>query len=66
MPRAKTPVWVSFKTLADKLEVSHRTVRRWARQGRLPGLRITPGGQYRFDLNRIDEIIPDAANRPSA
>jgi excisionase family DNA binding protein len=66
MPRAKTPVWVTFKRLAEVMGVSERTVRRWAHQGRLPGLRKTPGGRWRFDLNRVDEILTETNDRASA
>jgi excisionase family DNA binding protein len=54
-----TKRWLTTTELAHLLEVSEATVRRWARQKRLPHFR-SPGGHYRFD---VDEIYRFVENR---
>ena len=48
--------WLTTTELAHLLEVSEATIRRWARQKRLPHFR-SPGGHYRFDVDEIDQFV---------
>jgi excisionase family DNA binding protein len=43
---------LSPREAADLLDVSHDTVKRWAREGLLPGYQ-TPGGWWRFNEQQI-------------
>ncbi|MFC5237286.1 helix-turn-helix domain-containing protein [Pseudonocardia zijingensis] len=40
--------------LAVELRVNVKTVRAWARSGRITPTAVTPGGQYRF---RLDDVL---------
>lgn len=44
------------KDVARLLNVDGSTVRSWIKSGRLPSIR-TPGGQYRIDPRRIEELM---------
>jgi excisionase family DNA binding protein len=48
--------WLTTADLAQLFEMSEATIRRWARQRRLPHL-LSPGGQYRFDAEEIHHLI---------
>ena len=48
--------WLTTADLARIFEMSEATIRRWARQRRLPYL-VSPGGQYRFDAHEIQRLI---------
>ena len=52
---------VSSGELAALLGVSPDTIRRYAREGRIPVFFVTPGGHYRFDF----EAVREARRRPS-
>jgi excisionase family DNA binding protein len=43
--------------LAKALNVSVKTVQRWARAGRIRPTATTPGGQYRFALDDVLEQL---------
>jgi excisionase family DNA binding protein len=46
--------------LAAELRVNVKTVREWARSGRIKPAATTPGGQYRF---RLDDVL-EQLNQP--
>jgi excisionase family DNA binding protein len=46
--------------LAAELRVSVKTVREWARSGRIKPAAVTPGGQYRF---RLDDVLEQLNQR---
>jgi excisionase family DNA binding protein len=46
--------------IAAELRVSVKTVREWARSGRIKPTATTPGGQYRF---RLDDVL-EQLNQP--
>lgn len=48
--------WLTTADLARMLEMSEATIRRWARQHKLPHF-LSPGGQYRFDAQEIQRLI---------
>lgn len=48
--------WLTTAELAHLLEVSEATIRRWARQKKLPHF-LSPGGHYRFDVDEIDRFV---------
>jgi excisionase family DNA binding protein len=48
--------WLTTADLARMFEMSEATIRRWARQHKLPHL-LSPGGQYRFDADEIRYLI---------
>jgi excisionase family DNA binding protein len=53
---------MTVKELARYLKMKEVTIYRCAQEGRLPGIKIR--GQWRFDKNRIDEMINQGdANR---
>ncbi len=56
--------WLTTAEVAKMLEMSNATIRRWARQRRLPHL-LSPGGQYRFDADEIRHLIEQRRVRPS-
>ena len=55
--------WLTTADVAKMLEMSDATIRRWARQRRLPHL-LSPGGQYRFDADEIHHLIEQRRVRP--
>jgi excisionase family DNA binding protein len=46
---------MTVKELAKYLKMKEVTIYRCAQEGRLPGIKIR--GQWRFDKNRIDQMI---------
>jgi len=48
--------WLRVGEVAERFGVGPRTVKQWARKGRLPAIR-TLGGHYRFPESAIDEQI---------
>jgi excisionase family DNA binding protein len=59
MPHA----WLHAAEVAARLQVSPKTVTRWARQGRLP-CRRTLGGHRRYDPQQIDQLLRALTYRP--
>jgi excisionase family DNA binding protein len=48
--------WLRAAEVAGRLQVSPKTVSRWAKQGRLP-YRRTLGGHRRYDPDHIDQLV---------
>lgn len=48
--------WMTTSEVAQLLEMSESTVRRWARQKKLPHF-LSPGGQYRFDEDEVRKFV---------
>lgn len=44
----------SVRRVAEMLEVTPETVRRWLRAGRIPGVKLTPGPRSGWRLTRAD------------
>lgn len=55
MPREK---YLRTSEVATKLQVSPKTVARWAKEGRLPYL-ATLGGHRRFPASHIERLVGD-------
>jgi excisionase family DNA binding protein len=55
--------WLTGSQTAQRLQVSPRTVVRWADQGRL-GHRRTLGGHRRYDPELIDALVNALTYRP--
>ncbi len=51
---------MTAKDVADRLNVSVRTVRRWALNDDIPSVRL-PSGTLRFDPAAIDSLVGGAA-----
>lgn len=51
---------LTISEAAQRLGVSTRTIRRWAKAGHLSHAR-TPGGQFRFRLSDVDAVYAKAA-----
>ena len=47
------PVYLKAEAVAQRFEVSLKTVRRWTRAGRLPALTL-PGGTVRYRPDRLE------------
>jgi excisionase family DNA binding protein len=58
-----SPTWLTSSQAAARLQVSAKTVTRWANQGRLPHQR-TVGGHRRFDPELIDALVHALTYRP--
>jgi excisionase family DNA binding protein len=56
-------VWLTSSQAAARLQVSAKTVTRWANQGRLQHRR-TLGGHRRFDPELIDALVDALTYRP--
>ena len=54
---------LTVSQVAARLAVSVGTVRRWADSGALESFR-TPGGQRRFDAERVEEFLRSLEQRP--
>lgn len=48
--------WMTTSEVAQLLEMSESTVRRWARQKKLPHF-LSPGGHYRFDEDEVRRFV---------
>jgi excisionase family DNA binding protein len=55
--------WLRAAEVAARLQVSPKTISRWAKQGRLP-YRRTLGGHRRYDPDRIDQLVHALTYRP--
>jgi excisionase family DNA binding protein len=62
MPAA-SPIWLTASQAAARLQVSAKTVTRWANQGHLAHRR-TLGGHRRFDPELIDALVQALTYRP--
>jgi excisionase family DNA binding protein len=60
---AASPTWLTAGQVAARLQVSPKTVSRWANQGRLQHQR-TLGGHRRFDPDLIDALVNALTYRP--
>jgi excisionase family DNA binding protein len=60
------PALLTAAELAVELRVSVKTVREWARSGRVKPAAVTPGGQYRFRLDDVLEQLGQPRRRPDA
>jgi excisionase family DNA binding protein len=58
-----SPAWLTPSQAAARLQVSPKTVSRWATQGRLQHRR-TLGGHRRFDPDLIDALVQALTYRP--
>jgi excisionase family DNA binding protein len=56
-------IWLTSSQAAARLQVSAKTVTRWANQGRLEHRR-TLGGHRRFDPELIDALVQALTHRP--
>jgi excisionase family DNA binding protein len=61
MPPARP--WLRAAEVAARLQVSPKTVARWAKQGQLP-CRRTLGGHRRYDPEQVDQLVRDLTYRP--
>jgi excisionase family DNA binding protein len=61
MPASRT--WLRASQAAARLQVSAKTVTRWANEGRLAHRR-TLGGHRRFDPELIDALVAALTYRP--
>ena len=57
--------WLTAAQVARQLQVSPKTVTRWARQGRLAHRR-TLGGHRRYDPERIDQLARTLTHHPQS
>jgi excisionase family DNA binding protein len=55
--------WLTAAQVARQLQVSPKTVTRWARQGRLAHRR-TLGGHRRYDPEHIDQLVRALTHQP--
>ena len=62
-PMPASPTWLTASQAAARLQVSAKTVTRWANQGRLQHRR-TLGGHRRFDPELIDALVHALTYRP--
>ena len=58
--RARRPEWMTSTQLAAELSLHEETVRRWYREGRIRGHRISEDGYIRFDLREVEEDVKNA------
>ena len=58
-----SPTWLTASQAAARLQVSPKTVARWATQGRLAHRR-TLGGHRRYDPELIDALVQALTYRP--
>ena len=49
-------VLIGSPEVGEMLGCTAQTVRRWADQGKIPGVRL-PGGQWRFDQQAIEAML---------
>jgi excisionase family DNA binding protein len=47
---------LTLPEVADLLHVSEASVRRWIKAGRLPAIRVGPGGRFRVALRDLDRV----------
>lgn len=61
---ARRERYLRTSEVAMKLQVSPKTVARWAKEGRLPYL-ATLGGHRRFPASAIEQLLGDLSNLKS-
>ena len=61
MPESRT--WLRTSQAAARLQVSAKTVARWASEGRLQHRR-TLGGHRRYDPELIDQLVQALTSHP--
>ncbi len=49
--------WLTVQKVADRLDVSEQTVRRWLRSGELPGVLIADRAGYRIRPRDLDAFL---------
>ena len=49
--------WLTVQKVADRLDVSEQTVRRWLRSGELPGVLIADRAGYRIRPRDLDGFL---------
>jgi hypothetical protein len=54
------PRFIGPTIVAEQLEVDPATVRRWVKQGLIPGAFITPTGRVRLPSTIADDVIRNA------
>jgi excisionase family DNA binding protein len=54
---------LTAEELAGRLQVRPSTIRRWAREGRIPTVRLTPK-VVRYDLTAVVDAVRKAGDRP--
>jgi excisionase family DNA binding protein len=60
---ARRPL-ITTRDLARHLQVHPETVREWVRNGRITPAAVTPGGQFRFDLDDVLRQLGQPRKRP--
>lgn len=56
MPERPTPDLIGAEAAAHLLGIHSRTLRRWAREGRIPAVRL-PSGRYKFWRADIEALL---------
>jgi excisionase family DNA binding protein len=46
---------LTTKELAEYLKLTEVTINKYAREGKIPALRV--GGRWRFDKDKVDELL---------
>jgi len=54
---------LSSGELADELGLARRTITRYAREGWITPAIVTPGGRYRWNLDRVQVELAELAER---
>jgi excisionase family DNA binding protein len=63
--RGRRPL-ITTRDLARHLQVHPKTVQEWVRSGRITPTAVTPGGQFRFDLDDVLKQLGQPRKRPDA
>jgi excisionase family DNA binding protein len=60
---AFSPDWLTAKEAAEYLKVGHRTVYQWAREGKIPGPRLSGCARvtWRFSRRELDAMLYKSA-----
>jgi excisionase family DNA binding protein len=61
--RGRRPL-ITTRELARHLQVHPKTVQDWVRAGRITPTAVTPGGQFRFDLDDVLRQLGQPRKRP--
>ena len=48
---------MTTEELAEELRVSTQTISNWAHEGKIPGIRLSTKGGWRFELNKVLEAL---------
>ena len=58
--------FLGTSAMARRLDVAPNSLRGWAREGKVPGPRLTPGGKFRWPVREVEAALAVAGRNSRA